>query len=100
MVEDIKIGPFADFIDVFEEAGYQELPPHHSWDHKINLIPGWEQKKWKPRIYPLTYDEQKELDTLDKNLTNGRIRLSESPLVSPVFFINKKDGGKQMVIDY
>ena len=100
-LEDIRAGPFAEYSDVFEEANYQDLPPHRLWDHKIDLVPEWEQRKWKPKIYPLTHDEQKELDAfLKENLASGRIRPSESPLASPVFFINKKDGKKRMVIDY
>lgn len=100
-LEDIRKGPFADYIDVFEESGFQELPPHRKWDHKIDLVPDWKDKVWKPHVYPLTYDEQKELDAfLKENLQNGRIRPSESPIASPVFFISKKDAGKRMVIDY
>lgn len=100
-LDDIRKGPFKDYVDVFEEEGYQDLPPHRQWDHKIELVPDWEYRVWKPTVYPLTYDEQKELDAfLDENLKNGRIRPSESPLASPVFFINKKDGKKRMVIDY
>ena len=100
-LEDIRAGPFADFSDVFEETNYQLLPPHRKWDHKIELTPQWEDKRWKPRIYPLSYSEQKELDTfLEENLANSRIRPSESPLASPVFFIKKKDGKLRMVIDY
>lgn len=100
-LEDIKAGPFADFADVFEESTYQELPPHRKWDHKIDLVDDWETRKWKPRIYPLTYQEKNELRAfIDENLKNGRIRPSESPLASPVFFINKKDGKKRLVIDY
>ena len=100
-IEDIKTGPFSDYLDVFEEKNYQALPPHRIWDHHIDLVQDWEAKKWKPRIYPLSYTEQKELDQfLEENLKNGRIRPSESPLASPVFFINKKDGKKRMVIDY
>jgi hypothetical protein len=100
-LDDIRKGPFADYIDVFEEKGYQELPPHREWDHKIDLVPEWREHLWKPYTYPLTYDEGKELDKfLEENLANGRIRRSESELASPVFFINKKDGQKRMVIDY
>ena len=100
-LEDIKARPFAEFADIFEEANYQELPPHQLWDHKIELTDDWETKKWKPHTYPLSYKEQEELDKfLEENLANGRIRRSESPLASPVFFINKKDGKKRMVIDY
>ena len=100
-IDDIRKGPFAEYVDVFEEASFQKLPPHRPWDHKIDLVDGWESLVWTPKVYPLTYDEQKELDKfLDENLANGRIRPSESPLASPVFFIDKKDGNKRMVIDY
>jgi hypothetical protein len=100
-MEDIHAGPFADFADMFKEANYQELPPHCQWDHKIDLIPEWEQHKWKPRIYLLTYNEKKELDAfLEENLNNWCIQPSESPLAFPVSFIIKKDGKKFMVIDY
>ena len=100
-IEDIRNGPFADYIDIFEESGFQKLPPHRKWDHKIDLVPDWKDKIWKPRIYPLTHNEQKELDEfIVENKANGRIRESESPFASPVFFISKKDGGKRMVIDY
>ena len=86
-IEDIRAGPFADFVDVFEEANYQELPLHTKWDHKIDLIPRWESLQWKSQTYPLTYNEQQELDQfLKENLANGCICPSDSPLVSPVFF--------------
>ena len=100
-IEDIRSGPFKEYSDVFEEASYQALPPHRKWDHKIDLVDDWESKVWKQHTYPLSYSEQQELDAfLKENLANGRIRRSESPLASPVFFINKKDGTKRMVIDY
>lgn len=100
-IADIRNGPFASFADIFEEQTYQELPPHRKWDHAIEFIPEWENKIWKPHTYPLSFAEQQELDTfLKENLANGRIRRSNSPLASPVFFISKKDGKKRMVIDY
>lgn len=61
-LEDIKKGPYADFIDVFSEAGYQELPPHRPWDHAIELVPDWESRRWKARIYPLPPDHREELN--------------------------------------
>ena len=100
-LEDIQAGPFSMYLDVFKEKNYQALPPHHLWDHNVNLIPEWEDKKQRPQIYPLSYKEQKELNTfLEENLTNSCIHPSESPIASPVFFINKKDGKKRMVINY
>jgi len=100
-LEDIQKGPFAEFADVFDEKTYQELPPHRKWDHKIDLVPDWESKAWKAHTYPLSYKEQQELDKfIEENLANGRIRRSESPLASPMFFIRKKSGEYRPVIDY
>ena len=100
-LDDIRAGPFAEYANVFEEKTYQKLPPHRLWDHKIELIAEREAKIWKPHTYPLSYNEQIKLDKfLKENLKNGCIRRSESPLASPVFFIDKKDGKKRMVIDY
>ena len=31
-----------DFTDIFEKTDFDELPPHRSWDHAIELIPGSE----------------------------------------------------------
>ena len=37
---------------------------------------------------------------IEENLVKGFIRSSKSPQTSPIFFISKKDRGKQMVMDY
>jgi len=37
---------------------------------------------------------------MEDQLRKGYIRLSKSPQTSPVFFVGKKDGSKQMVMDY
>ena len=37
---------------------------------------------------------------MEDQLRKGYIRLSKSPQILPVFFVGKKDGSKQMVIDY
>ena len=53
------------------------------------------------KVYPLSRNEQEELNAfIQENLTTGRIRLSKSPMVSPVFFIKKKDGTLWLVQDY
>ena len=52
---------------------------------------GFEPKSFKN--YNLTLAEQIELDKLPKeNLKKGYIRPSQSPMASPFFFVNKKDG--------
>ena len=37
---------------------------------------------------------------MEDQLRKGYIRPLKSPQMSPVFFIGKKDGGKQMIMDY
>jgi len=37
---------------------------------------------------------------VEDQLRKGYIRPLKSPQMSPVFFIGKKDGGKQMIMDY
>jgi hypothetical protein len=99
--EDIAKGPYKEYLDVFSEEGFAELPPHRHWDHEIELVEDWQKKRWKPRIYPLTPEERSTMDAaLDKLLAEGRIRPSKSPLASPAFFVSKKEGGMRMVIDY
>ena len=59
-----------EFPTIFAESTYQELPPHRSWDHEIDLIPGEHRLADKP--YSLTHDERKALDEwLDENLQTG-----------------------------
>jgi deoxyuridine 5'-triphosphate nucleotidohydrolase len=99
--EDIAKGPYRDYLDVFSEEGFKELPPHRHWDHAIDLVPDWKTKIWKPRLYPLTPAETETMDkTLDELIAQKRIRKSKSPFASPAFFVSKKEGGMRMVIDY
>jgi len=63
------------------------------------LIPG--EKAPNCKVYLLAPMEQKELDQfLKENLETGRIHPSKSPMASPVFFIEKKDGTLWLVQDY
>jgi len=46
-------------------------------------------------------NKQKELDDfLEENVRKGYIALSKSPMLSPVFFITKKDGKLRLIQDY
>ena len=55
----------------------------------------------KGHIIPLLPAEQEEVTVfLDDELKKGYIHPSKSPQTSPVFFIPKKDGKKQMAQDY
>jgi hypothetical protein len=88
-----------DFEDVFAKESFDALPQRRTWDHAIELEPG--SKPANCKVYPLSPSEQLQLDEfLQENLTTGRIRPSKSPMVSPVFFIKKKDGSLRLVQDY
>jgi len=62
------------------------------------------QGAFKPqqrRIYPLSKNEREEVQSfVEDQLRKRYIRPSKSPQTSPVFFVGKKDGNKQMVMDY
>jgi hypothetical protein len=89
-----------DFADVFEKTDFNELPPHQSWDHAIEILPGSEHRL-DCKIYPLSLDEQGQLDEfLEEQLRTGWIQASKSPMASPFFFIKKKDGKLRPVQDY
>jgi len=58
-------------------------------------------KPQKRRIYPLSKNEREEVQNfVEDQLRKGYIRPLKSPQTSLVFFVGKKDGSKQMVIDY
>jgi hypothetical protein len=55
----------------------------------------------RTKVYPMSSNKQEELDRFIKeNVQKGYIRLSKSPLASPVFFVKKKDGKLCFVQDY
>ena len=87
------------FADIFLKEGFDELPSHCEWDHAIELVLGAKHQDCK--VYLLSPGQQRELDTfIEENLTSQRICPSKSPLASPFFFIQKKDGSLQPVQDY
>src|SRR3954471_7794453 len=96
--EEIIPVQYHDFIkDVFSKESFDKLPPRKPWDHMIELVPGAQPIDCK--IYPLSSEEQKQLDEfLKENLKFGRIRPSKSLMASP--FFKKKDGKLRLVQDY
>ncbi len=86
-------------LTVFDKCTSKRLPAHTSWDHTIDLTPGFKPKLYK--TYLLLPVEQVELDTfLNENLAKGYIRPSKSPIASPFFFVKKKDEKLCPVQDY
>jgi len=69
------------------------------WDHAIDLKKIFKPKKGK--IYSLSRNEREEVQNfIEDQLRKGYIRPLKFPQISLVFFINKKDRGKRIVMDY
>ena len=82
---------FHEFLDVFSKKCAAQFLEPQSWDHKIELKDMFVLKSFK--TYNLTPAEQIKLDNFLKgNLDKGYIQPLQSPMASPFFFVNKKDG--------
>ncbi|QRV93063.1 Retrotransposable element Tf2 protein [Ceratobasidium sp. AG-Ba] len=92
---------FADFIDLFQEEGFRELPPHREgFDCAIDLIEGAELPK-PAKTYPMTPAESEALEKyIEQELKDGKIQKSQSSMAAPCFYVNKADGGLRLVVDY
>ena len=90
---------FHEFLDVFSEEKAARFPESRTWDHKIKLKETFVPKSFK--MYNLTPEEQSELDKFLKEiLEKGYIQPSQSPMVSPFFFVDKKDAKLKPCQDY
>ena len=75
------------------------MPTRKIWDHTIDLKEMF--KLQKERIYPLSKNVRKKIQNfVDDQLRKEYIRPSKSSQISLVFFVNKKNRSKRMVIDY
>ena len=87
------------FLKVFSKKESECMLLWKPWDHTIDLKDTFKPKKG--HIIPLLPAEQEEVTVfLDDELKKGYIHPSKSLQTSPVFFVPKKDGKKQMVQDY
>jgi len=90
---------FLKWRKVFGKVESERMPTRKVWDHAINLKETFKPQKGK--IYSLSKNEREEVQNfMEDQLRKGYIRPSKSPQTSPVFFVGKKDGSKQMVMDY
>jgi len=88
-------------VDAYEilEQPEMSLSEHKSWDHKIPLLND-KQSKWMP-LYSISEDQLKKVRTyLDENLKRGFIRPSKSLAGYSILFISKKNGTKQLCVNY
>jgi len=98
-IEEMVPRRFLKWKKVFGKVELERIPMRKIWDHAIDLKKTFTPQKGK--IYPLSKNEREEVQSfVEDQLRKGYIRPSKSPQTLPVFFVNKKDGSKQMVMDY
>ena len=84
------------FLKVFSKGKSECMPLGTLWDHAIDLKDTFQPKKGC--IIPLSPTEHIEVSAfINDQLRKGYIRPFKLEQTSPVFFVPKKDGKKQMV---
>jgi len=90
---------YHDYLDVFDRAMADQLPPHRPYDHKIELI--GEGTPPRSRLYHMSgYKLQKVKDYLIEHLNKGFISSSSASYASLILFAEKKDGSLRFCVDY
>ena len=98
-IEEMVLKKFLKWKKVFRKVESKRMPTRKIWDHAIDLKEMF--KPWKGKIYLLSRNEREEVQKfVEDQLRKGYIRPSKLPQTLPVFFIGKKDGSKQMIMDY
>jgi len=98
-IEEMVPNKFLKWSKVFGKVESERMPTRKVWDHAIDLKETF--KLQKGRIYPLSKNEREEVQNfVEDQLRKGYIRLSKSPQTLPMFFVDKKDNSKRMVMDY
>jgi len=84
---------------MFGKVESERMLTRKIWDHVIDLKEMFKPRKGK--IYPLSKNMREKVQNFaEDQLRKGYIRPSKSLQTSPVFFVGKKDGSKQIVMDY
>ena len=93
---------YHDFLDVFDRSKADELPPHRSYDHKLEFVDDFDKSKLpRSRIYPMSGHKLEQVKKyLDEHLKKGFITPSKAPFASPVLFAEKPNGGLRFCVDY
>jgi len=90
---------YHDYLDVFDRAMADQLPPHRPYDHKIELT--GEGTPSRSRLYHMSgYKLQKVKNYLTEHLNKGFISFSSASYASPILFAEKKDGSLRFCVDY
>ncbi|KAF8675482.1 hypothetical protein RHS04_06701 [Rhizoctonia solani] len=86
------------YAKVFGEEEFNKLPPHRHYNIGIELT---EEGPLNSPLYSMTDAKSATLkDWLRDELKAGKICPGKSSISSPVMFVPKKDGSRQLVVDY
>ena len=90
---------YHEFLEVFTKKEPMAPLPHRTQDHHIPLEEG-KTPPYEP-LRPLNEEKMKALrEYLETNEKRGWICASTSPAGAPIHFVNKKDGGLRLCVDY
>src|SRR5258708_4146185 len=96
---DSILAEYCDFCDVFSGEKAGTLAPHRPYDLQINVEEG--AKPIHGPIYSLSPPELAALqEFLEEHTRSGFIHPSQSPWLSPVLFVKKKDGSLCLCMDF
>ncbi len=101
-LEDIKVklsSKYQNFLDVFDRAQADKLPPHHSYDHKIELTSDITSSRCQAYWMSL-YKLQKVKKYLNENLFKEFITSSKASYFSLILFILKANEDLRFCVDY
>ena len=88
---------------VFSKEESHCFPPAHLWDHAIHFKPG-SPDSLNCKIYPMTPVEKMALwewiDDMERKKYIEKAKPDQAYLISPFFFLKKKDGKQWPVQDY
>ena len=83
-----------------KREGLVALPKHKLQDHEIPIINGVTPSHYRGLIPYLKNEEDYLKEYINKLLKKGFIRPLESPILYGVLFINKKDKGLRLYINF
>ena len=90
---------FHKWLKVFRKVESERMPIWKIWDHAIDLKEDF--KASKAKVYPLSRNKRNKVQKfVEEHLRKRYIRPSKSLQMSLVFFVEKKDRGKYIVMDY
>jgi len=98
-VREIVPQKFHKWLKVFGKVELERMLMRKPWNHAINLKEDFILRKG--RTYLMSRQKKEKVqEFVEEQLRKEYIRLLKLLQTSPVFFVEKKDGKKQMVQDY